>query len=226
MSTHGFTTYRKKRPKLCYLCGKPSTDTKDHIPPRGIFPANPKGQLLTVPAHKSCNGRYAEDDELFRNLVTAASWRTTEGELAWNEQVVPSWAENPGAKRRLQERMMVIWVKDPVSGALIRHQILAGDVSLFERQVDRWTRGLFYRKFREPLPVNLSTHIEELERPEISIPPLNSFMIKNGVRPNWVHVVPNIFSYFYAVANENRNANVAIFVFFNTEVYMASTDVP
>ena len=111
MSTHEFATRVKKKSKLCYLCGKPNSDTKDHVPPRGIFPATPKGQLLTVPAHKSCNGKYAEDDELLRNLVIAASGRTIEGERAWNEQVVPSWAENLGAKQKLQERMVVIWIK-------------------------------------------------------------------------------------------------------------------
>jgi hypothetical protein len=57
--------------------------------------------------------------------------------------------------------MMVIWIKDPVSGALVRRQILAGDISLFEREVDRWTRGLFYRKFREPLSPTLRVRIKK-----------------------------------------------------------------
>jgi len=208
-----------------YLCGKPNADTRDHIPPRGIFPNNPNGQLLTVPAHRSCNEKYSDDDELLRNLIMAASHRTPKGKKAWDDQVVPSWKENPGAKQKLQERMMVVWVKDPISGILIEQKILAGDVSLFEREVDRWTRGLFYKKFNEPLSPSLPVHIEKLEYPEISIPPLNNLMIKNGVRPNWVHIELNIFSYFYAVANENRNVGTAVFVFFNTEVYMASTGV-
>jgi hypothetical protein len=216
---------RKKRPKLCYLCGKPDTDTKDHIPSRGIFPEKPSGQLLTVPAHEDCNRKFSEDDELFRNLVIAASSRASEGRKAWDEQVVTSWKKNPGAKRQLQKRMMVVWVKDLITGALMRHQVLAGDVSLFERQVDRWTRGLFYRRLREPMPPDLTVHFEKLDIPEISLPPLNEMMTKHGARPNWVHVEPNIFSYLYDVADEDNHTSIAIFVLFNTEVYMASTNV-
>ena len=116
--------------------------------------------------------------------------------------------------------------KDPISGMLIPHKALAGDYSLFEREVDRWTRGLFYRRFREPFPPDQAIHVEKLESPEISIPPLNEFAAKDGVQLNWIHLEPNIFSYLYIDAGENRNAIIAIFVFFNTEVYMATTDVP
>jgi hypothetical protein len=216
---------KKKRSKLCYLCGQTNADTKDHIPPRRVFPEIPMGQLLTVPAHTSCNGKFSEDDELFRNLVIAASSRTPEGLKAWDKQVVPSWKENPGAKQQLQKRMMVFWVKDPISGTLIRQQGLGAERELYERQVDRWTRGLYYRKFHEPFPVDMKVQIEKLKPPEISIPSLNEVMIKHGVHPAWIHVEPNIFSYYYAVADENKHTTAAVFVFFNTEVFIGSTGV-
>jgi hypothetical protein len=217
--------YRKKRSKLCYLCAKPGADTKEHIPARGIFPKEPAGRLITVPAHRRCNERFSEDDDLFRNLVIAASWKTPEGQKAWNEQVLSSWKKNPGAKRELQKRLLAIWVKDPVSGALIRKPALAADVSLFRRQVDRWMRGLFYHRFREPMPVDIKIQVDKLDKPEISLPPLKNIMVSQGARPNWVHVEPKIFSYLHVAADENKHASVGIFVFFDTEVYMASTNV-
>ena len=64
---------KKKHQKFCYLCEQPNPDTRDHIPPRGIFPKMPKGQLITVPAHEGCNNRFSRDDELFRNPIIAAS---------------------------------------------------------------------------------------------------------------------------------------------------------
>jgi len=226
MSAGGYSTRRKKRSKLCYLCGKPNTDTKDHVPPRGIFPAKPKGQLLTVPAHRDCNEKYAEDDELFRNLIIAGSGRTAEGEHAWNEQVVPSWKENRGAKRRLQERMVIIWVRDPKSGLFIPRKALGGDVPVFEREIDRCTRGLYYRKFNKPYPPSQEIKMDKLQPPEISIPDLNRGAARDGVKLDWIHVEPNIFAYSFQVSPENMNAIIAFFIFFNTDVFMASASMP
>lgn len=226
MSATGYTTRRKKRPKLCYLCGKPNTDTKDHVPPRGIFPAKPNGQLLTVPAHRSCNEKYSGDDELFRNLIIAGSGRTPEGEQAWNEQVVPSWKENRGAKRRLQERMVIIWVREPKSGLFVPRKALAGDVPVFEREIDRCTRGLYYHKFNKPYPPSQEIKVDKLQPPELSIPSLNDGAARDGITLDWINVESNVFSYSVQVPNENMNALMAFFIFFNTEAFMASADVP
>jgi hypothetical protein len=57
----------KKSPKLCYLCGKPNPDTREHIPPRGIFSKKPTGQLITVPVHETCNNKFSQVYDLLRN---------------------------------------------------------------------------------------------------------------------------------------------------------------
>ncbi len=114
-------------------------------------------------------------------------------------------------------------MKDPVSSLLIPRKALAGDCSLYEREVDRWTRGLFYRRFKEPLAPDQQIQIDKLEPPEVSIPHLNEVAAKDGVRFNWIHVEPNIFSYYFGTAIEDKNVGIAIFILFNTEVYMAST---
>lgn len=67
--------------------------------------------------------------------------------------------------------------------------------------------------------------VRKLQPPEISLPPLNDLMAKEGKRPNWVHVKPNVFSYFYGAGREDGRVGFAIFVFFNTEVYVAQSDV-
>ena len=38
----------------------------------------------------------------------------------------------------------------------------------------------------------------------------------------WNHVEPGIFSYFYGVSKEDIKKGIAIFVFFDTEVFMAT----
>lgn len=214
---------RTKKQKLCYLCGKPNPDTKEHIPPRGIFPKKPTGQLITVPAHKTCNIKFSKDDELFRNLIISASYRTPEGREAWDQQVVSSWEKNPGAKNELKNRLTTILIKDPISGIAVKHDAIMAEASLFRRQVERFTRGLYYHRFHEPMPVDLKIKIAKKQPPEVSIPPLNEMLAKKGLMMKWNHVEPNIFSYFYGVSKEDIEKCVAIFVFFNTEVFMATT---
>ena len=55
----------------CVYCGEAS-QTKDHVPPRGIFgDAVPSGvNLITVPACIACNSGYSADDTYFRDFLS------------------------------------------------------------------------------------------------------------------------------------------------------------
>ena len=134
-----------------------------------------------------------------------------------------TWGKNKGAKRELQQRYFPLWIKEHISGALVLHYCLGAEVSFIDRQVDRFTRGLFYDRFREPMPLDAKIEIIKLAPPEISIPPINDFFATAGFRPKWVHVEPNIFTYFYGVSNENKYDGLIVFVFFETEVYLSLT---
>ncbi len=216
-------TKRKKAEKLCYLCGKLGADTSEHIPSRGIFPQMPTGRLIKVPAHYTCNHKFHQDDELFRNLIIAASTRTAEGKRAWKEQVVPSWQKNPGAREELRRRLIPVWLKDRISGALIRVKGIQIECSFVERQIDRWTRGLYYYRFKKPMPQDLKVEVDKLNPPEESIAPMISDLAQQGIRLKWIHVEPDVFSYAYPVAEESIHIGFALFVFFNTDVYLGST---
>ena len=116
-------------------------NTKDHVPPRGIFPKYHVGQLITVPAHRDCNNQFSEDDGLLRDFVIGASWRTAEGQRAWEEQVVSSWDKNRGAKRELQKRLKQVLVKDSISGGEVLRETILAEVPLFQRQESRFSLG-------------------------------------------------------------------------------------
>jgi len=215
----------KRINNICYNCGKDGADTKDHIPPRSIFPKKPSGQLITVKAHRSCNESFQNDDELFRNLVIAASHRTYEGKLAWEEQVLRSFNKNPGAKKILNNLLIPIKINDPVSGKTIIQYALALDSQMLERQITRWTKGLYYKRFNEPLNDDAKIEIVKLQPPEISVTSLMERLAKQQLRPLWNHVEKNIFSYTFITSNEAQDIGFIIYVFFNTEVFMASINV-
>lgn len=212
----------RKAKRLCYFCGEPNADSQDHIPPRGIFPKKSQGQLITVPAHKSCNEGFHKDDELFRNVIISGCYRTEKGRRAWDEQVVNSWGKNPGAKKSLRDLLIPVLIKDPTTGIIVPKYAVAIELELFERQVKRWARGLYYQRFNEPLCQESEIIVERLLPPEISIKSINNCFKQNGYNPKWIHIEPNVFSYFYAASYEDKKIGYIIFVFFNTEVYTAS----
>jgi hypothetical protein len=210
---------KTKKEKKCYLCGRPNPDTKDHIPPRGIFPKAPKGNLITVPAHKNCNNDYCKDDELFRNFIIAEAYRSSQGKRAWKEQVVASFQKNPGAKKDLVNRLEAVLVEDPKTRSHIQKGALLMEASLLERQITRITKGLFYHKFGVPLPLDVPIEVEKLDYPERSLAYWNEFFAENNFKPKWNHVAPGIFSYFYGTAREDRLHGMALLVFYETVVW-------
>jgi len=56
--------------KRCYLC-KGEADTKDHVPPKGLFPEPRPSNLITVDCCYRCNQKFTKIDEEFRLFVSA-----------------------------------------------------------------------------------------------------------------------------------------------------------
>lgn len=60
------------RPKRCAYCGATGKLTRDHVPPKNLFPAPRPVDLITVPCCAECNSSFSEDDEHFRTMVACA----------------------------------------------------------------------------------------------------------------------------------------------------------
>lgn len=56
---------------ICYLCSLPDPDTRDHIPPKNLFPKGTLVNALTLPSHKTCNTGFSLDEEYFRDNISA-----------------------------------------------------------------------------------------------------------------------------------------------------------
>jgi len=87
---------------VCYLCGKPGANSKDHVPPKGLLPESQYGQYqrLTVPAHRECNSSTSDDEEYVRDLLIMEAEAL---DLPKHEKLTPrvwrSWARPGGFKR-------------------------------------------------------------------------------------------------------------------------------
>lgn len=91
--------------RQCYLCGKKASETpegkltRDHLPPRNLFPEPRPSDLITVPCCKQCNHNAHNDDEYLRLAVSGYYNSNTIGKRIWKEKAVGSTLK----KRRLRK---------------------------------------------------------------------------------------------------------------------------
>lgn len=51
---------------ICTYCGKTGSVTRDHVPPKSLFPKPRPSSLVSVPSCRACNVGASKDDEYFR----------------------------------------------------------------------------------------------------------------------------------------------------------------
>jgi len=76
--------------KSCYICYSTKNLTKDHIPPKNLFPSPKPTNLITVWCCRKCNEKFSLIDESFRVFTSSVFNRSKSGEWIWNNKVMDS----------------------------------------------------------------------------------------------------------------------------------------
>lgn len=135
-------------PKLCAICGYTQATTRDHIPPKGVFPKPLPVIMLTVPACAGCNNGASEVDERFRLYLAAQTahfqddatrlWKKRAlRSLQSNKKLMREFARNVGARVQIRGS----------DGAIEERLPLQWPVSAYVPVIERMVRGLFYHHF-------------------------------------------------------------------------------
>ncbi|MEW6203253.1 MAG: hypothetical protein AB1546_14840 [bacterium] len=91
-----------KKEKICYLCGKPDANTRDHVVPRCLFPKKTlPNNLITLKVHKKCNIDISKEEEYFRNLVVSLSQDRLVPFEIWYTKVKRSLQGGEGLRKKL-----------------------------------------------------------------------------------------------------------------------------
>ena len=66
---------RRMREEPCVFCGTAKAGTKDHVPPKAIFPEKLPGniKMVTAPACNTCHNISMKDDMTIRNLLISST---------------------------------------------------------------------------------------------------------------------------------------------------------
>lgn len=102
---------------FCYLCGKELTKgevTRDHVPPRGLFPRPLPSDLITVPCCKPCNNGKSREEEFFRLIATLGVTKTPEAKSVYNSRTLPHTLVGKRLKnevKQLLQTLQHVWME-------------------------------------------------------------------------------------------------------------------
>lgn len=126
--------------KNCYLCNLTENLTKDHIPPKNLFPSPKPTDLITVWCCKKCNEKFSLIDESFRVFTSSVINRSKSGEWIWNNKVMESsFKRSPKLKQATIKSLVPLQAE--INGIKIQETGMTYPVKKTKEYLVRLTKG-------------------------------------------------------------------------------------
>lgn len=176
----------------CYLCGAPAT-TRDHIPPRGMFPQPRPLDLITVPSCEKCNNTCSRDDEYFRTVVAAISGDSPQSLRLLKQRIIPRTEDKPGLAIELLRSVTHVDIYSEGGIHVGRGPQLSFDSDRVQAVISKIVRGLFLKHTGQKLPKG------HVVRDYALSPPINEqLQVEILALPFWAVGDGSVFNYRYA----------------------------
>ncbi len=140
---------KKKEKWLCIYCGKIKEITKDHVPPKNLFPKPRPSDLITVPSCVKCNKDTEKDEDYFRaTFMFSNAGISPVGKKLWDQKLDKMYKKNLGLRRKIAQDFKVVNLVTQ-SGLYIRRQTASFPDSVrLENVVCKIVKGLYYHEYR------------------------------------------------------------------------------
>jgi hypothetical protein len=189
----------------CYLCENPAT-TRDHVPPKSLFPKPRPNDLITVPCCAGCNTQYSRDEEHFRNNICMVV-DYQHAQQIW-ENTRRSYTRRPQIRAEILQRIKEIRV-----GAATR-PVLHFSVERTNRVLVKIAKGLAFHHSGQRLP---SETVQADVYQDSRIPTLvGPYLRKFREHGEW----GNIFRYIGGMAADQQGAGMWLLEFYRSLVFL------
>ena len=194
--------------KRCVYCGVINPDSRDHIPPKGIFPKPRPNNLITVPACKSCNREWSSDDELFKMIIGIKAGMEGKSEIKLWESTKHTVRHNKSLRRLIEEAKRIN-IKTP-GGIIIGD---AYSVKFPDNKVrlmcDRIIRALYYHHYGNFIPVKNNVSLYFPSEP-------NETVLDLVCHSDELKIIgeDREFIYTYGQAEDAKGASIWILLFY------------
>lgn len=199
----------------CYLCGSCENLTKDHIPPKNLFPDPKPSNLITVPCCKKCNEEMSTIDESFRVFVSSVINRSKSGDWIWNNKVLGSSFVR-SEKLKAQTRNSLIEVTQTIADNKIKLPAVTYPISKAKKYLVRLVKG-FTTYFNPEIDYSRTKYrVNNIIPNQEIVNMLESkfFYIERGDR---------VFRMWRMFSKEDSNISVWVFVFYDGLMFSIET---
>ena len=216
--------------QTCAYCEAAAT-TRDHIPPRGIFPRPWPSDLITVPSCEDCNGGASLGDEVFRlSLVLRAEVKDhpQAAEVLKTAMRGLKRTERPNLRRDILASTRDVEQYSPGGIYLGNSKEYSLPLKRIVEVLNRIARGLYFHHVGERLPKEYSV----VSRPAQSL----NFSDESAVdslrelvgltNPQVFSVADGAFKYRFGLCEDDRVGSFWVFSFFETFAFVAFTNPP
>ena len=200
----------------CFLCGANGKLTRDHIPPKCLFPKPRPANLFTLPCCLSCNNAASKDDEYLRLATSSLINALPVARRSWDRVI------NSTIKQRrigeliddLRKEIKPVVLNTP-AGKLSAAQFPI-QAEPINRSVVRITRGILSVTHPEVATANLDyaiTQIDQFKLDSIKTSGISDglpcYQLGDGVYTNW-----------RGVSDENHAFGLMVHAFYGAAVWL------
>ena len=109
--------------KTCSYCGRKPGKTRDHVPPKSLFPHPRPSDLITVPCCQPCNNRKGREEDFFLSTFLFTDAGTTQhGALLWDQTMRRALDRNVGLRHAIARQLKELPAISP-SGMYYGHHL-------------------------------------------------------------------------------------------------------
>lgn len=212
--------------RSCAYCAAQNAETRDHIPPRNLFPKPRPSDLITVPCCEPCRAEWSNDDEYFR-LAVVSTENVSEHAAAdrINKDISRSLTKESkqGFARLLYDSLIEVPGKDS-HGKDVVVPALKIDRSRINRVANRIIRGLFHHEKHYPVP---DGYIVETEFRQAGFPRI--FTRIEPLLPQFSlprNIGNGVFAYSFTSIEEDSNSTIWLLSFYDALPFIGFTIKP
>jgi hypothetical protein len=189
----------------CTYCGRQGLVTRDHVPPRSIFPDPKPQRLVTVPACEGCNEAFKVDDEYFRTFVITGNFQNLAARNLWDRKIIGS--PNAETIRRILRRSMKDFeLRSPGGLYLGKAPAVCLDARRTLRIAARIVLGLWWYHYRTRPEPSIKIYAGRIWKLDGMEPILNACRRSS--------IGGDVFAYAHGVPSEDTNQSVWFLQFF------------
>lgn len=142
----------QKFPNICYECGiqlDQESLTKEHVPPKCIFPKNDNISLITVPSCIEHNGGKSNNDEHLLQIISLQILANEKGQDIGVNKAVKSILRNRKRTKSLARDATLVYIDEEKTGQIKPTFAFKFDEDKFNNSISSICKGLYYHEFHQ-----------------------------------------------------------------------------